>query len=80
ATKGTVAMSCRWKYGLMGGDASGLIDLISISAGISVPLASGSTPLLTEFRVTEVSDIQTDITGLTILFNWLAEDIANIII
>lgn len=33
-----------------------------------------------EFRVTQVADIKTDITGLTFLFNWIAEDIANIIV
>jgi len=30
--------------------------------------------------VTELSPIKTDITGLTPLFNWLAEDIADVII
>ena len=33
-----------------------------------------------EFRVIQVADIKTDITGLTPAFNWIAEDLANIII
>jgi hypothetical protein len=75
-----LGVTCSWKYMLMHGKATGSTALVDISAAFSLELTSGSSPQITEFRVVEMAPIKTDVTGLTILFNWLAEDIANVVI